>query len=858
MSSINDYRSCQITNWFRFLLVVFQIRRVCDQTNAQEMLDTARSMPSDPDSIYFQTLKQIDSQAPAQARLARKVIAWLVLVKRNVTVKELAEAIAIEIGSKSLNPRLLSSETTLLRVCRGLVVMNREPYAGKSGVNQIVRNRKPVTGQINTHPVLVMSDDENIYPVNMIGLAHKTFQDFYLKNAADELSLMRTHICLACITYLGFDNFNKIQLHVEHVVEQRLRGHRFLAYATLFLEEHVEESGEPPEVIGALFDLFSIPLLAYNFQTCYLGQRFAGTRRVNEVLNPTKHFRMRIASGDFTMAPTVLHIGVLIGSSKLVCFILEKLKTELSHEADMDLSCNHSSRVEAKDYNERTALHWCALLEKPVIARMLLEHGANADIKDRLKSTILNDALVNKSVETMKILLETGFSVDSQKILTHSVWSYGDRYQTLEILEILITSGLNINVKARNGSTALHEAARLGFYESIDFLLANGADISKDGRGWTPLHCAAASVIASDINMIIQILIENGINIDAKAENGMTALHVAALNCNSNAAKALIDHGAFIDTQDEQGRTAIRMTIAMGIPHDHLAASYMVALLRGFGAISPGIIEDSDKDERAVFHSGVLCDHCEASVRTSDSFFNCSICDNGDFDLCQSCVKIGHWCNDGEHTLEETHVQLEDSGSRLVECGNCRFEFESGNRFFYGSLGGIHFNLCESCEEQRLHYNDIDGPLEKRFLLTIDPFIPECVQCGSEFGLSDCFYHCNICNLDLCQPCGEKRNYCSCFKNGLERTFLKITGIKRGSYPIPGYEMGFSFKYGVCYTEQSSMSNTVTAQRQGGQTIIGDHGKRPWSEQEAVFPHRSKHPRREQDSTSEFNCSRMQ
>ena len=55
------------------------------------------------------------------------------------------------------------------------------------------------------------------------------------------------------------------------------------------------------------------------------------------------------------MAPTVLHIGVLIGSSKLICFVLEKSKTNSSDEAETDLS--RSTRIEAKDYNERTALH---------------------------------------------------------------------------------------------------------------------------------------------------------------------------------------------------------------------------------------------------------------------------------------------------------------------------------------------------------------------------------------------------------------------------------------------------------------------------------------------------------------------
>ena len=798
------------------------------------MLDIARDMPSDPDSVYVQTLKQIDSQAPAQARLARKVIAWLVLVKRNVTVIELTEGLGIEIGSKSLNTRLLSSESTLLRVCRGLVVINRKSDIGKSDVDKVAA------------PWL------DIDRSNVIGLAHKTFQDFYLKNAADELSQMRKHICLAYITYLGFYDFYRALFYDGNAAEKLFSTHRFLAYATLFLEQHVRESGEPPEVINALFCTFTNPNLAYKLQICYLFQQFAGSNRVFEVLNPTKHFRMRLESGDYSMAPTVLHTGVLIGSSALIQFALDQSKKS-SPRADTDGPSHHLSLFDAKDYNERTALHWCALLERPAIARLLIDNGANPNMKDRLDSTPLNDAILNKSIGTMGILLSSKPSTHGQQLLTRAIWAYGGySYERLEMLNMLIASGINVNAKCRSGSTALHEAAGIGFTAAIEILLANGAVICKDNRGWTPLHSAAAAAI-DPVEPVVRIFLDNGVDINARAENGMTALHVAALNCNAKVAKALIIYGALIDAKDGQGRTAIQLVVAMGIPEDYFALSYMVRLLRDCGATPPGMIDDLDTDERSYFASGVHCDHCEMKIRTSDVFFTCSLCDNGDFNLCQSCVNEGRWCDNSEHIMEKTYTRVVDTGPSGVECNYCGFEFTTGYRFFHCcSCDNGEFDLCQSCKENGHHCNDVEHALENRFLATIDPFAAECELCGLEFGISDSLFHCTVCNLGLCQSCAQKRQHCSCFTNGLERKILKIKGFKRGSYPIPGYKMGFLNKYGICYTEQTSLLNVAMAEEHIEQDMAAppnNSGKRAWNEQEEILPHRLKHPRQEQDSS---------
>ena len=795
------------------------------------MLDTARAMPSDPDLIYHETLKQTDSQALAQARLARKVLAWLVLVRRNVTVEELAEAIAIEIGNKSLNTRLLSSESTMLRVCRGLVVVSRQPNT--DSVDQVT-------------PWLA---DEHVDRSNIIGLAHKTFRDFYLEKATVELTQMKTYICLACTTFLGFDDFCKPKLRDGvngHVAEASFYKHKFLVYATMFLEEHVQDSGEPSEVITSLFKVFSNPLSAYNFQTGYLLQLFADSHRVNEVLNPTKEFNIRITTGGYSQAPTVLHIGVLIGSSALVHFALEKskneyFKNEAFHGVDISGLPHCAPLLEAKDYNGRTALHWCALLERPAIARILVDHGANPNMTDRLNFTIINDAVINQSVETLRLLLDSGSSIESQKYLTRSIWAYGQSYQVLEMLNMLIASGIDINAKSRSGGTVLHEAAGIGFKEAIDFLLANGAYISEDNRGWTPLHNLANTAITF-LEPIVRIFLSQGMSINKKTKNGMTALHVAAINCNVGAAMSLVKHGALINAEDEHGRTAIQLVVIMGIPGDHLAASYMVRLLLEYGATPPGTIEDVYTDERPTFASGIQCDHCEARIRTSDCFFNCSVCENGDFDLCQSCVEEGRWCDDSKHTMEKTYVQVEETGPSGVECNHCGLGFWMGYRFSHCNIcDNGNFDLCMSCKEYGYHCDDIEHKLENRVLTTIDPFTTECDLCGFEWGMSDVFSCCNVCNLGLCQPCAEKRQYCSCFKNGLQRMILKIRGLKRGSYPVAGYEMGFQNKYGIYYTE--STSNAIMVGENGGQdTAVPsiDRGKRAWSERDEMLPDRSK------------------
>jgi ankyrin repeat protein len=63
--------------------------------------------------------------------------------------------------------------------------------------------------------------------------------------------------------------------------------------------------------------------------------------------------------------------------------------------------------------------------------------------------------------------------------------------RSIESLKLLLQAGGNINAKDARGLTPLHEAARWGWNDVVQFLVANGADLNaKDTRGNTPVESA--------------------------------------------------------------------------------------------------------------------------------------------------------------------------------------------------------------------------------------------------------------------------------------------------------------------------------------------------------------------------------
>lgn len=101
------------------------------------------------------------------------------------------------------------------------------------------------------------------------------------------------------------------------------------------------------------------------------------------------------------------------------------------------------------------------------------------------------------------------------------------------------------------GETPLMLAALRGNVEWTKRLIERGAAIQRDG--WTPLHYAASG---SDALAVLELLLERGAAIDARAPNGNTPLMMASRFGAWASAEALLMRGADPRLANAAGQTA--------------------------------------------------------------------------------------------------------------------------------------------------------------------------------------------------------------------------------------------------------------------------------------------------------------
>ena len=123
-------------------------------------------------------------------------------------------------------------------------------------------------------------------------------------------------------------------------------------------------------------------------------------------------------------------------------------------------------------------------------------------------------------------------------------------------LRCLIENGADVNGVNKVKHTPLMIAAIRGHINALTLLIKHGADVDlQDSDGYKALHFA---VYGSDISSeIFSCLIGIGADVNARTNNGVTPLMIAAEEGHINAVTSLVKCGANVHLQDKDGQTAL-------------------------------------------------------------------------------------------------------------------------------------------------------------------------------------------------------------------------------------------------------------------------------------------------------------
>jgi cytohesin len=218
-------------------------------------------------------------------------------------------------------------------------------------------------------------------------------------------------------------------------------------------------------------------------------------------------------------------------------------------EAVRKLLTDRSDDVNAADDEGNTALHWAAEsggAASAIVALLLESPGIDVNIKNNAGITPLFWAVEAGVIDAVQLLLRRS----------------------------------DVNAANNENWTPLHAAVADGRTEICKLLLlsAPGIDVSvrKDG-GWSVLHSAASANQPEILELLLRHPAPSGL-VDAKTDEGRTALQLAAEAGHADAVRVLLAARADPDLTDEDQRTSALHLAAMA------GAFAVVELLLAAGA----------------------------------------------------------------------------------------------------------------------------------------------------------------------------------------------------------------------------------------------------------------------------------
>ena len=230
-------------------MVILHMNSLVTKPNPTAVRKALRSLPEGLTETYRSVLDRIDAQNSDDQEIANMVLLWLCYTKRPLTVKEIQEALSVDLDASDLDPYSMTNQDILISVCAGLVTVDPE--------SQIVR------------------------------FVHSTAEEHFAAIRRSRFPDAEHTISITCIQYLSFDGFSGPPRKRQGLNDLIQRFH-FLEYAATFWGEHLRGPLEAALCDKALALLQNEPNICFAAQVLLLYT--CGRKCIPEPFVPMKDF----------------------------------------------------------------------------------------------------------------------------------------------------------------------------------------------------------------------------------------------------------------------------------------------------------------------------------------------------------------------------------------------------------------------------------------------------------------------------------------------------------------------------------------------------------------------------------------